>query len=282
MISANWTQWVASDAWRDGNLQVIPMPPRALDEVLWLASQSDIDVHRLISVVSKDPVLTIRVLRLANVAAFAPSREVTTVQTAVVRLGTFAVRNAVLATCFASWIETSNVYGRRASDEVQHALGAASLARRVATIAGASPDESFVHGLLHDIGKLFILKLRGEYVRLGGRRPSLEEVDEMVTTHHAEIGGAALQLWGLPPSVREPVRWHHDPLAATEEQQSTAIVYAANRLCHRYGFGCPPDEDATSLAEDPVCLALGLDAARLEALDREALTLLIAAKQLVS
>jgi HD-like signal output (HDOD) protein len=281
MIAANWTEWVTSDAWRAGDLQVIPVPPRALEEVFWLANQVDVETHRLIELVSKDPVLSIRVLRLANVAAFSPSREVTTVQTAVVRLGTRAVRNAVLAACFTSWIHTSNVYGRRAGDEVQHAIGAACLGRRVATIVGQSPDESFVHGLLHDIGKLFILKLRAEYVRLGGRRPSAEEIEAVIATHHAEMGGTALLLWGLPASVREPVRWHHDPLGAPEAPEATAITYTADRLCHRYGFGCAPDEDSQALHEDPVCVALGIDAKRLAQLDREALTLLVAAKQLV-
>jgi HD-like signal output (HDOD) protein len=281
MIAANWTEWVTSDAWRVGDLQVIPMPPRAFDDVLWLAGESEIDAHRLIELVSKDPVLTIRILRLANVAAFSPTGEVTTVQTAVVRLGTQVVRNAVLAACFTSWMQTANVYGTRANEEVEHAIGAACLARRVATLTGGNPDESFVHGLLHDIGKLFILKLRAEYARTGGRRPSTLEVDAVIAIHHAEMGGTALQLWGLPASVREPVRWHHDPLAAPEAPQAAATTYTADRLCHRYGFGCPPDKEPGNLSEDPICAALGITAARLAALDREAPSLLVAAKQLV-
>jgi HD-like signal output (HDOD) protein len=281
MIAANWTEWVTSDAWRSGDLQVIPVPPRSLQEILWLAGETDVETRRLIELVAKDPVIAIRVLRLANVAAFAPSREVTTVETAVIRLGTRAVRNAVLAACFTSWVQTVNVYGGRANDQVQHAIGAACLGRRVAMMTGENPDESFVHGLLHDVGKLFIIKLRAEYVRLGGRRPSQQEVEAVVATYHAEMGGTALQLWGLPESIREPVRWHHDPLASQVAPQATAIVYVADRLCHRYGFGCPPDEDSTSLVEDPVFQALSLGQARLDELDREALTLLVAARQMV-
>src|SRR5690606_24012693 len=104
----------------------------------------------------------------------------------------------------------------------------------------------------HDIGKLFILKLRSEYVRVGGRRPSTQDVDAVIETCHADMGGVALQLWGLPAAVREPIRWHHDPLAAPDFQQAAAITYAADRLSHRYGFGCPPDEDSSGLLEDPV------------------------------
>jgi len=56
----------------------------------------------------------------------------------------------------------------------------------------------------------------------------------------------------------------------------------ANRLSHRYGFGCPPDGDATDLLSDPVCAALGLQAQWLDKLDQEALAISVTAKHLVS
>ncbi len=163
------------------------------------------------------------------------------IELAVVRLGTRAVRNAVLAACLSAWAQAIDVYGRRAVDDIQHAVGTACLARRLAERLRIVADEAFVHGLLHDVGKLFLLKMRAEYLRLGGRSPSAEEFDGVMTSRHAEIGATALQLWGLPESVREPVRWHHEPFGATSQARAAAVTYLANRLSHRYGFGCPPD-----------------------------------------
>jgi HD-like signal output (HDOD) protein len=99
-----------------------------------------------------------------------------------------------------------------------------------------------------------------------------EEFDEVVHTQHAEMGAAALQLWGLPDSVRVPVRWHHDPLSAPSHAQTAALIYTANWLSHRYGFGCQPDEERAPLAEDPVCAGLGLTEGWLDKLDQEALS----------
>jgi HD-like signal output (HDOD) protein len=164
MITANWTEWVSSDAWRDADVSVIPAPPRAFAEVFALAAENDVDARRLMRLVSNDPVFAIRILRLANVAAFAAAGEVTSIELAVVRLGTRAVRNAVLGACLSAWAQAIDVYGRRAVDDIQHAVGTACLA-------------------------------------------SAEEFDAVMTSRHAEVGATALQLWGLPESVREPVRW---------------------------------------------------------------------------
>jgi putative nucleotidyltransferase with HDIG domain len=281
MITANWTEWVSSDAWRDADVSVIPAPPRAFAEVFALAAENDVDARRLMRLVSNDPGFAIRILRLANVAAFAAAGEVTSIELAVVRLGTRAVRNAVLAACLSPWAQAIDVYGRRAVDDIQHAVGTACLARRLAERLRIVADEAFVHGLLHDVGKLFLLKMRAEYLRLGGRPPSAEEFDGVMTSRHAEIGATALQLWGLPESVREPVRWHHEPFGATSQARPAAVTYLANRLSHRYGFGCPPDDD-DGLIEDPVCAALGLHGGWLEKIDHEALSLGVAARHLVS
>jgi HD-like signal output (HDOD) protein len=282
MITTNWTDWVAGEAWRRTDLSVMQAPPRAFSDVYWLAGTDDIDPRRLIALVSQDPVFAIRVLRLANVAAYAAAGDVTSIETAVVRLGTRAVRNCVLAACLSAWAQTTDPYGRRGVDEIRHAVGTACLARRIAERLRLIPNDSFVHGLLHDVGKLFLLKLRAQYLRLGGRPPAQEEFDAVAIAQHADVGATALQLWGLPESVRVPVRWHHSPSEAPSHLQETHIAYLANRLSHRYGFGCQPDSEKVDLTNDPACAALPLGAGWLELLDQESLALSASARQLVS
>jgi HD-like signal output (HDOD) protein len=98
---------------------------------------------------------------------------------------------------------------------------------------------------------------------------------------HADVGATALQFWGLPEVIREPVRWHHSPLSAGEHSQASALVYLANRLSHRYGFGRPPAEEEDPLDLDPSATALGLPDGWLGRLDQEALDLGMSAQHLV-
>jgi HD-like signal output (HDOD) protein len=189
MIAANWTAWVSSQEWCAGGVDLIPAAPRALSDVFSLADEQDVDVRRLIAIVSGDPMFTVRVLRLANVAAFAAAGEVTSVQVAVVRLGVRTVRQAVLAACFSALAHSINTYGSRCADELQHAVGTACLARRLAQQLRLPGDDAFVQALLHDVGKLVLLKLRFEFRRLGGPAPSSEEFEEVLTAHHPRTSG---------------------------------------------------------------------------------------------
>ena len=282
MITANWTEWVSSQAWCSGDVNLAPAAPRALNEVFWLMGSEDVDTRRLIAIVTQDPVFAIRVLRLANVAAFAAFGEVKSVELAVVRLGTRAVRHAVLAVCFSAWAQTVRTHGPRGAVEIRHAVGTACLAKKLAQQVRAGADDAFVQGLLHDVGKLVLFKLRAEFLRLGGRAPATDEFESTLETTHAEVGATALQLWGIPDSVREPVRWHHAPLNAGEHAHAAALVYLANRLSHRYGFGRPPVEDDEDLETDPAAAALSLGDKWLVKLDQEALGVGMAAQHLVS
>lgn len=279
MPMPTWADWVASRAWLTEQGGTLPLHPGLLGDVLSLALDDDVESKRLIRIVAREQVLAARVLRLANVAATAPLGEVTSVHQAVMRLGTRKVRRAVLAVCFASWAQPS-VYGGRGRDHIEHAVGTASLARLVAHESGMNPDEAFTHALLHDIGKLFLLKLQSEFVRRGGDAPDDEEVQRVTVAEHAGVGGVALQFWGLPVSIREPVQWHHLPLDAPTCARASAVTYVANRLGHRYGFGCEAEPDDT-LLEDPMYVALGLSDAWLADVDRQATLLIEATQELV-
>jgi hypothetical protein len=71
-------------------------------------------------------------------------------------------------------------------------------------------------------------------------------------------------------------------MASPAHQQAVAITYLANRLSHRYGFGCPPDEDRDSLLSDPAISALGMSENWLDQMDEEALSISMTAQHLVS
>lgn len=275
----SWADWVASRAWLTDQGGTLPLHPGLLGDVLSLALDDDVESKRLIRIVAREQVLAARVLRLANVAATAPLGEVKSVHEAVMRLGTRKVRRAVLAVCFASWAQPS-VYGGNGRDHIEHAVGTASLARLVALQAGMDADEAFTHALLHDIGKLFLLKLQSEFVRRGGEAPGEDEVARVTVDEHPGVGGLALQFWGLPVSIREPVQWHHAPLDAPTHARAAAVTYVANRLGHRYGFGCDAERDE-ALLEDPMYLALGLSDAWLADVDQQASLLVEATNELL-
>jgi len=244
--------------WLTGFDLAIPVFPAVAQRALALTTNPDTTVRALADLVSKDQVLATRVLALANSAWWGALQEVSTVHEAIVRLGMDAVRNVVLTVCYSTTVRDEAVYGNRGPLLIDHALGTAYLARLVAERARVDLEEAFLCGLVHDIGKLVILKLAYDHRRKSGSAVHEAELERTLAERHADLGGRVLRKLNLPESLDEPVSCHHDYRAASLRRNEAAVVYAANLLAHRYGFGCDLTEEL-DLLEDPVAGFLGLD-----------------------
>ena len=261
--------WIRAGGWRDLPGAAMPAMPPLATELLELASDPDVAQGRVATAVAKDPILATRVIGFANSAAVASAVTVTSISEAILRLGTRRVCTIALADRLASGFQDSRVYGALGRSLRDHSIGAAYVAYLLADGVGVPADEAFLFGLLHDIGKLYVLKLVhdvGQPSLPGALSPRLRR---LVADTHAEIGGYLVQQWGLPERLQDPVVWHHEPSRATRDPRAASIAYAANRLAHRYGFGVPPDEDYDPLADGEL-RELGLDEAALAALDARA------------
>jgi putative nucleotidyltransferase with HDIG domain len=254
--------------WMRTNSTNIPMLPEVATRVISLAASPDITISRLAQVISKDQVLTTRLLSLANSAYYGSPIDVNTVPEAIMRVGAVAVRNLAVTLCVTARMQDRNVYGAHGQQLVDHGIGTAYLARLVAEDADVNTESAFLCGLLHDIGKMVILKWHHDHTKRTGSALPPAELDDLLQRFHAMTAGRAFRRWGLPTELDEPVLCHHDYTQATTARRMAAVVYLANRLSHRYGFGC--EADGFDPLTDPVCGELGLDAEWLSELDQRA------------
>ena len=278
--AVDWVTWMRSGEWEASADTVVPMLPAMASQVVNLALDPDVSATRITAVVSKDPVLATRVIQLANSAFSAPANEITSIGEAVVRMGTGPVRNVVTAACLSSLAADPRIYGRHGRTHIDHSIGTAYLAWLIADRANEPPDEAFLYGLLHDIGKLVILKLSRDCEQFSVTAPGEEDVALVLQEMHSAIGGYVLQQWGMPGQLHDPIVWHHEPDGAQTRPNAAAVAYAANRLSHKYGFGCTPEQ--ADLLEDPVFQGLGLDARAIEKLDLHAPGLFEVARKFVA
>jgi len=273
--AGSFPDWLRCDA------LALPMLPTLAHRVIEMVGHPDLSIHTLSGLVSKDQVLAARVLSLANSAYSCPTERIASLTEAIVRLGINAVRNVVIAVSFTSRLQDPAVYAQRGKPMVDHALGTAYVARLLAERAGTDVEEAFLCGLLHDIGKLVILKRAHEYRRQHPGALSDGEVDCTLARQHPAAGALVVQRWKLPEGLAAPILHHHDYEAApTDSRTEATVAYLANRLSHRYGFGCTKEE--ANLLEDPACALLEIDAAWLEATDTRAPGLFEVARQILA
>lgn len=264
----SWGKWIRTGEWQDTADTAVPPLPALAQEIVNLSLDPDVSASRITAIVSKDPVIATRVVQLANSAFSASATQIFSINQAVVRLGTGLVRNVMTSACLSALAQDPRIYGNRGRDYIDHSVGTAYIAWLLADTAGEPPSEAFLYGLLHDVGKLLIIKLGRQAGKYSVPTPSEEELAEVLADQHTTVGAYLLRQWGLPKRLFDPLVWHHDPDRAEDCPKAAAVTYAANRLAHRYGFACEPDE--FDPLQDPVFTKLGIDAPALARVDEQA------------
>ena len=221
-----------------------------------------LDADEICDILKLDAVLVGDVLRMANSSFFGGLVEVRSLQHAVVRLGTRQLAGLALSA------GAKRLYGALAR-AVSRAHAAALASHTSAVSAGAGwlagrsghralADEAFVAGLLHDIGKLLLLRTFEEIGSVDGAPPAEDEMDEVIRAQHAERGAWLLERWGLPEPFPGLVRrLEAEPLDPTDTL--LCLVRLVDRACARESISDVPDPgiELEALAENA---ALGLTA----------------------
>jgi putative nucleotidyltransferase with HDIG domain len=218
-----------------GSLSTLPSAPRIYQALTAALEDPDSDVKKLAAIVEKDVGMSSRVLKFANSAYFGFAQRVSSIESAIVCLGTTAVRHLALT------FEVFNAWGPAggpAFDSLEkHSLLVARIARKTAKNR-ARADVAFAAGLLHDAGRLVLMSRTGDQFREAQeeaqrRRAPLHVVEtEMLGATHAEVGAYLLGLWDLPHDVVEPVALHHTGPLRAEPSDTAAVVALADALAH--------------------------------------------------
>lgn len=229
---------------------------------LQAATNSDsYDMTTIERSIDSDTALATEVLRVANSAFFGGLSEVTTIRAAVLRLGFKRVTNLVVLA------SEKNRYtaGRPEIASLLRVLWRHSSACALASdwIAQRAryqhiSGEAFIGGLIHDIGKLFLLRVLDEMMteNPGESLYSEELIGELLDHAHADQGYRLLSEWRLPEVYAVIVRDHHSA-AIDPGNVPLLVVRLADHACNKLGIGLSADPSMV-LAATGEAQALGL------------------------
>ena len=219
------------------------MPPMAA-EIMRKAEDPDCDVKSIADLISRDAALAVRVLKIANSSFYSMPRKIESIHQAVVLLGFTTLRSVVVA---ASLKDVFARYGLSERLLWEHAVAAACGASTIANhVGGFTPDEVFIGGLLHDVGKLVMHSeaerkyqevMRAVYA---DESTSIEAELEVFGFDHAEVGRLTLAKWALPDRLVNGIAGHHDLARADDESGGrplAALLQIADRIALHEGHG---------------------------------------------
>jgi putative nucleotidyltransferase with HDIG domain len=219
--------------------------PDTVTRALGLMREADVSVSEIVSALSIDQALTARILKLANSAYYGFVHPSTTLHEAVSRLGFRRTRNILLTVSY------SSLLGRRVAgynlghgELWRHSVAVATIAQRISErVVYPAPDEAYIGGLLHDIGKLALDQYYDidwdQLLRMGQMHEMMliEAEEHSLGLNHAQIGGELARKWDLPLCLVDAIAKHHDPASANSSPELAALVHMADIICLRLGVG---------------------------------------------
>src|SRR6056297_836089 len=222
-----------------------PEMPPLCQSLLGYPNDPDVDFSTIKELVQYDPGLTANVLKLANSVYFGPTQPVSSLQAALVRLGTQRIFELVLSLSVSDrLVPAMPGYGLQARDLLQHSIWTAVAAQELAELLGMKDvDMVFTIGLLHDLGLLlldpFIKQEQQQFIQvLEAGETSFEQAEKAILgIDHAQAGARILANWQLSPDIVAAVRWHHEPEEAESHQDLIYLIHLADMLSLSEGVG---------------------------------------------
>jgi HD-like signal output (HDOD) protein len=228
---------------------VLPSLPSLYFKVLQELQSPTSSVDRIGELVAMDIAMSAKLLQLVNSAFFGIRRKVSNPAEAVQFLGVGTVRSLALSIHAFSCFDQAKLGDFSFERLWNHCVTTGLFARKITDLEEVEPtmsDESFIAGLLHDVGKLMLITNMTEDYRAAlalaqGSRISINEAERKVFgATHADVGAYLLGLWGLPVAIVEAVALHHEPSRNVNRAFSPlTAVHVANVLEHEQsGAGC--------------------------------------------
>jgi HD-like signal output (HDOD) protein len=243
------------------NPHALPTAPKVVEELINSFNDATVSTEEIAKKVSTDPVLSAKLLRLANSAYYHVSRSIGTVDDAVLMLGFVTVRTLVISSGLVSGFKT--VPGLDLKQFWRYSLHSATAAKWIAKQVGENTDLAFTIAMMHGIGQLVIHSAMPEQAMqldkiappLDSRRLDAERASLGYT--FADVGAELALRWKFPLSFGAAISAFPDPCAGTPLNRMAAVIHLAVWRARIDESKLKPDEISACYPHD-VASAVGL------------------------
>jgi putative nucleotidyltransferase with HDIG domain len=241
-------QVVARSVQQISHIATLPEVTLKIIELVEDPSSTAQDLH---SVISNDPALGSRILKVVNSAFYGLPGQIGSINRAIVLLGLNAVKNIAIAASLAKLYRGGQLCPSfSAKDLWTHSIATAACSKLIADVIKLGlPDEAFLGGLIHDIG--IMVEMQADRQKLievinalnvdnegVPTRNMLDEETRVFGANHQDFGRGLCEKWKFPKSFSYVTGSHHAPLELPAQHRTLAcVVYVADRVSASQNFG---------------------------------------------
>lgn len=225
-------------------LEDLPVLPQVVKEIERVMRLPETDAKALSDVIERDAAISIRLIATANSPVFRGSEKLNTVQQAVTRLGLKETRGTIMSIAGKSIFKTGNKGLLSLMQKLWlHSLSSAYAARVLARrLALEDPDRYFLMGLIHDIGKVLLIKSLSDFS--DQVKPyTLKEAVMTVQDLHCAFGADFLEQCKYTRDFVEVAMYHEKPRYFQTSKKGILVVNLANQISRTLGYSFFKEDD---------------------------------------
>jgi putative nucleotidyltransferase with HDIG domain len=232
----------------------VPTLPMVSTQIMAMLNNEDIQVKRLAALIERDQALAVKIIKIANSAFYGTLCKVSTIDHALMLLGTKEIKDILLA--FSIHHFFSENLGKEFDRRTfwRHSVICSQISRYLGRHFKIKEDGTiFLTGLIHDIGKvIFDAYFHKEFLmivhQVHSTHNSFSKAEkEILGITHYQIAAELLKKWNFPEKVIMNVFYHHAPWHDRSHTEGSIIVYLSNILTKIVGYPCLPAENKMDL-----------------------------------
>lgn len=216
----------------------LPVLPKVVHDIQKIMSSSSTTVSQLASVIERDAVISVKLVSVANSPMYRGAEKILTVRQAVPRLGVKETQNIVTTIGNKSLYDVKDHYFKTTMEKLWlHSLASAYIARSIALKSMFGDDDKFFFmGLIHDIGKVLLIKVFADIITRDHTFDNNEVMDG-IQEAHTGFGGVILRKWGFAEGVARIALLHEGPKFRHDIDEEILVVNVASSIADNIGYG---------------------------------------------
>jgi len=241
-------------------IEDLPTLPTILFEVNRLLEDINTSAKKLSDTIGKDQSMVVKILRLVNSAFYGFRSKISDISNAVVLLGFNTVRNSIISVSIIKAFSGKNdLKGFDITGFWKHSIAVAVTSKRLAEKCRVeAPDNCFVAGLIHDIGKLILSQYFQDLftkVWITSQKENLafyEAEKKEISVKHPMIGSFLAKKWQFPDYLVDTVKCHHAVRKTVSNYELLLIVHAADTIVNHFALEPEKAIDISAVHPDAV------------------------------
>ncbi len=214
-------------------VEKMPAFPKSVQRILEITRDINCEAKEIVMVIEKDPVMTMKLLRILNSAYYSFPQQITSVSQSVIYLGINTVKNMALAFAAAGVLPKHNDAGFDIQRYLMHSLTTAALARALCQIYATDdtdPADCYIAGLLHDFGKVVYAQFMAEEFKEALALSMVKAIPlhmaerNVIGEDHSVAGAMLVERWQFPKPLIEAIRFHHSDIPPENMERSCLFI----------------------------------------------------------